>query len=140
MSAASDHVIAEHAIAAWCMGMSDSVKNTDIDSHMGNISRRVKVYGNPSKEVIDYRDWKARRKYEFANGEILALNYQKVRLISSTVRRIRFSTVETTVGKNGRMLVLTKNIILEREDETMWRVVEEHITDWQIKNIDLSKF
>jgi hypothetical protein len=140
MSAASDHVTAEHALTAWCMAMSDSVKNADIETHMQHVSRRVKVYGNPSKEVIEYRDWKARRAYEFANGETLALNYQKVRIISSTQRRIRFSTVETTVGKNGKMLELTKNIILEREDENMWRVVEEHISNWQIKNIDLSKF
>ena len=81
-----------------------------------------------------------RRKFEFANGEILALNYQKVRLISSTQRRIRFCTVETTVGKNGKMLVLNKNIILEHEDDSAWRVVEENVTNWQVKNIDLSKY
>ena len=140
MSAANDHVIAEHTTAAWCLSMSDSAKNADIHAHMENISRRVKVYGNPSKEVIEYRDWKARRKYEFANREILALNYQQVRLISSTQRRIRFSTSETTVGKNGKMLVLNKNIILEHEDDKIWRVVEERISNWQIKNIDLSKY
>ena len=140
MSAASDHVIAEHTVSAWCMGMSDSVKHADLDTHMGFVSRRVKVYGIPSKDIIEYRDWKARRKYEFANGETLALNYQKVRLISSTQRRIRFSTIETTVGKNGKMLMLNKNIILECEDDGVWRVVEENVTNWQIKNIDLSKY
>jgi hypothetical protein len=140
MSAASDHVIAEHTVTAWCIGMSDSVKNADLETHMGYVSRRVKVYGIPSKEVIEYRDWKTRRKCEFANGDILALNYQKVRIISSTQRRIRFSTIETTVVKNGKMLVLNKNIILEREEDSIWRVVEEHVTNWQVKNIDLSKY
>ena len=140
MSAASDHVIAEHTIMAWCMGMSDSIKNADLEQHMEYVSRRVKLYGNPSKEVIEYRDWKARRKYEFENGDILALNYQNVRLISSTLRRIRFTTTETTVVKNGKMLVLNKNIILEREDDGIWRVVEERVNDWQVKNIDLSKY
>lgn len=140
MSAASDHVIAEHTIMAWCMGMSDSIKNADLDRHMGYVSRRVKVYGIPSKEVIEYRDWKARRKHEFENDDILALNYQMVRLISSTQRRIRFATTETTVVKNGKMLVLNKNIILEREDDGIWRVVEERVNDWQVKNIDLSKY
>jgi hypothetical protein len=140
MSAASDHVIAEQTVAAWCIGMSDSVKQSDLDMHMGYVSQRVKVYGVPSKDTIDYRDWKKRRKFEFANDATLALNYQKVRLISSTQRRIRFSTTETTVAKNGKMLVLNKNIILEREDDGVWRVVEENVTDWQIKNIDLSKY
>jgi hypothetical protein len=140
MSAASDHVIAEHTVTAWCLEMTDSVKRADLDSHMSLVSQRVKVYGNPSKDVIDYRDWMARRKFEFSNGDILSLSYQKLRLISSTQRRIRFSTTETTLGKNGKMLVLNKNIILEREDDGVWRVVEENVTDWQLKNIDLSKY
>lgn len=140
MSAASEYVIAEHTVSAWCMGISDSVKQADIEAHMSNVSRRVKVYGNPSKEVIEYRDWEARRTFEFATGETLAVNYQKIRLISSTQRRLRFSTCETTVGKNGKMLVLSKNIILEREGDGIWRVVEELITDWRIKNIDLTKY
>jgi len=140
MSAASDHVLAEHAMMAWCLGMSDSVKFTDVEQHMSYVSRRVKVYGIPSKEVIDYRDWAARRKYEFNNGEILALNYQKNRLISCTPRRIRFSTIETTVAKDGKMLLLSKNIILEHENDGIWRVVEELVTNWKIKNIDLSKY
>ena len=140
MSAASDHMIAEHAVMAWCLGMTDSVKHADLNQHMNFVSKRVKVYGVPSKDVIDYRDWKARRKYEFSNGETLSLNYQKIRLISSTQRRIRFSTSETTLAKNGKMLILNKNIILEHEDDDVWRVVEENVTDWQIKNIDLSKY
>lgn len=140
MNAASDQMLAEHAVMAWCLGMTDSVQHADLDQHMSFVSRRVKVYGVPSKDVIEYRDWKARRKYEFENSQILSLNYQKIRLISSTQRRIRFSTTETTVAKTGKMLVLNKNIILEYEDDDVWRVVEENVTDWQIKNIDLSKY
>ncbi|MEJ2359862.1 MAG: hypothetical protein P8Z75_00340 [Gammaproteobacteria bacterium] len=140
MSAASDHVIAEHNVMAWCMGMTESVKNADLDKHMGLVSSRVKVYGVPSKDVIEYADWKARRNYEFSNNEILALNYLKVRIISSTLRRVRFSTNETSVSKNGKILLLNKSIILEHEDDGVWRVVEENVTDWQIRNIDLSKF
>jgi hypothetical protein len=140
MSAATDHVIAEHAMLAWCLGMSDSVKHADFERHMSSVSRKVKVYGVPSKEVIDYRDWATRRKFEFKHGEVLSLNYQKSRLISATPRRIRFSTVETTVAKDGKMLLLSKNIILEHEDDGIWRVVEELVTNWKIKNIDLSRY
>lgn len=140
MSAASDHVTAEYTITAWCMGVSDSIKRADLDSHMGHVSRKIKVYGVPNRQMIGYRDWKARRQYEIENGEILSLNYQKIRLISSTQRRIRFSTNETTVGKNGKMLQLTKNVLLELEDDGIWRVVEENVTNWKLKNIDLSKY
>lgn len=140
MSAASDHVIAEQNVMAWCLEMTDSVRNADLDKHMSLVSQRVKVYGVPNKDAIEYRDWKARRDYEFRNAEILALNYLKLRVISCTPRRIRFSTSETTVSKNGKILLLNKNIILEHEDDGVWRVVEENVTDWQLRDIDLSKF
>lgn len=140
MSAASDYVIAEQTVMAWCLGMTDSVKQADLDRHMGLVSQRVKVYGIPGKGAIEYDDWKVRRNYEFRNKEILALNYLKLRIISSTPRRIRFSTTETTASKNGKILLLNKSIILEREDDDVWRVIEENVTDWQLRNIDLSKF
>jgi len=140
MSAASDHVIAEHAISAWCLGMTDSVRNADLGAHMELVSNRVKVYGNPSKDIIDYHDWKARRQFEFTNSEVLALNYLKVRIVGYTPRRMRFSTTETTVTKSGKILVLNKIIILECEEDNVWRAIEENVTNWQIRNIDLSKF
>jgi len=140
MSAVSDHVIAEHAISAWCLGMTDSVRNADLDAHMRLVSTRVKVYGNPSKDIIEYGDWKARRQFEFTHDEVLAINYLKVRIVSYTPRRIRFSTTETTVTKDGRILVLNKIIILELEQDGAWRVMEENVTDWQIRKIDISNF
>lgn len=138
--ASSDHVNAEHTVSAWCLAMTDSVRNADLDAHMSNISSRVSVYGNPSKDIIRYEDWKARRQFEFKSGEVLAINYLKVRIVSYTPRRIRFSTTETTVTKDGKILVLNKIIILELEEDGVWRAMEENVTDWQIRKIDISNF
>lgn len=140
MNAANEHMLAEHTIQAWCLGMTDSVKKRDLAAHMAHVSRRVRVYGIPGKEAIDFRAWETRRRNEFDNEELLALNYQQTRLVSSTQRRLRFNTNETTVGKSGRMLQLNKNIILEVETDGIWRVVEETVTDWTLKQIDLSKY
>ena len=140
MNAANEQMIVEQTMLAWCLGMTESVKKRDLAAHMAHISRRVRVYGIPGKESIGFRAWEARRKYEFDNEDLLTLNYQQNRLISSTQRRLRFNTSETTVAKSGKMLQLNKNIILEIESDGVWRVVEETVTDWTLKQIDLSKY
>jgi hypothetical protein len=37
-------------------------------------------------------------------------------------------------------LQVNKNIILEFETDNVWRVVEETVNDWKLKQIDLSKY
>ena len=138
MSAVNHHVIAEHTIHAWCMNMTSSVLQQDLDAHMQLVSPNIKVYGIPENGVIDYDGWKARRKYEFENKELLVLNYRNIRLITSTQRRLTFNVTETMVGKDGKMVILDKNIVLEKEMDGQWRVVEENINKWQVKKINLA--
>lgn len=138
MSAVNQHVIAEQTIHAWCMGMTASVQQQDLDKHMDLISEKVRLYGLPGTEVVDYAGWRARRKFEFKNQELLVTNYRNIRLINSSQRRIRFNVIETMVGKDGKMVTLDKNIVLENESDGQWRVVEENINSWQVKKINLA--
>jgi len=140
MSAVNHHVIAEHTIHAWCMNMTSSVLQQDLDAHMQLVSTNIKVYGMPGNGVIDYAGWKIRRKHEFASKELLVLNYRNIRLITSTQRRLTFNVTETMVGKDGKMVILDKNIVLEKETDGQWRVVEENINKWQVKKINLANF
>ncbi len=140
MSAVNHHVIAENTIHVWCMNMSASIKQRDLDAHMQLVSPKVQVYGVPGIGVINYKHWQARRKNEFRNNELLLLNYQDLRLITSTQRRLTFNTIETMIGKSGKMVVLDKNIVLEREEDGQWRVVEENVNNWQVKKINLDNF
>ncbi len=140
MSAVNHHVIAEHTIHAWCMNMTSSVLQQDLDAHMQLVSTNIKVYGIPENGVIDYAGWKTRRKHEFASKQLLVLNYRNMRLITSTQRRLTFNVTETMVGKDGKMVILDKNIVLEKEADGQWRVVEENINKWQVKKINLANF
>ena len=108
--------------------------------HLQNISQKINVYGMPSKAVIKYKEWKARRERELNNQELLALNYQGIRIISSSAKRITFNTTETIVGNDGKMVFLDKNIILEYEEDKSWRVVEENVNQWRVKKLNLEKF
>ena len=138
MSAVNQHVIVEQTIHAWCMDMTESVQQQDLDRHMKLISEKISLYGLPGNNMIDYAGWRARRKYEFENQELLVLNYRNMRLINSSDRRIRFNVIETMVGKDGKMVTLDKNIVLENESDGQWRVVEENINSWQVKKINLA--
>ena len=140
MSAVNHHVIAEQTIHAWCRDMTESVLQQDLDKHMELVSNNVKLYGLPGNDIVDYKGWRARRKYEFENQELLVLNYRNARLINASQRRLRFNVIETMVGKDGKMVELDKNIVLEGESGGQWRVVEENINNWQVKKINLADF
>ncbi|MGD8784894.1 MAG: hypothetical protein PVG75_10675 [Thioalkalispiraceae bacterium] len=140
MNAVNQQVVDRQTVHAWCLDISQSIKQSNLDSHMQLVSKKVKVYGMPSKGVIDYKEWRARRKYEFSNASLLAINYQNISVISSTARRLRFNATETMLGKDGKLVVLDKNIILELEDGGYWRVVEENVINWRAKKLNLESF
>jgi len=140
MNAVNEHMIAEQTIHAWCIDLSRSIQQQDIDKHMQLVSQRVQVYGMPTKDTINFRQWKSRRKNEFVNDTLLAINFKEVRLISSTPKRLRFNTQETMLGKDGKMVLLDKNITLELEEDETWRVIEEKVNSWRVKKLDLASF
>jgi len=140
MNAVNQHVIDLQTVQAWCLDMSQSIKQRDLDKHMQLVSKKIKVYGMPSKGVIDYKEWRARRKYEFINESLMALNHKDIKLVGSTARRLRFIANETMIGKDGKMVILNKNITLELEDDSVWRVVEENVNDWRVKKLNLESF
>jgi len=140
MNAVNEHMIAEQTIHAWCIDISQSIQQQDIDKHMQLVSQRVQVYGVPSKDTINYRQWKLRRKNEFSKNSLLAINFKEIRLISSTPKRLRFNTQETMLGNDGKMVLLDKNITLELEDDNFWRVIEEMVNKWRVKKLDLASF
>jgi len=139
MSAVNHHTLAEQTIRTWFSNMSGSVRARNMAEHLLNVSEKINVYGMPSKAVIKYKEWKARRQFEISNDELIALNYQGVRIISSSAKRITFNTNETMVGKDGKMVILDKNIIIEHEEDGTWRVVEENVNKWRVKKLNLKK-
>lgn len=123
-------------IATWIEGVVASVKSRDLDAHMQMVSPSVQVYGMPSKAVIDFNEWRARRKVEFNNRELMSINYEVQRIITNMSRRITFTAVESLLNNTGKLIRLDKTIILEKEQDGVWRVVEESIKDWKVKKYE----
>ena len=104
---------------------------------MGLVSKKVRVYGIPNQESLGYRDWYRRRRNEFNNNRLARLSYNNLNIKTISLRRLGFEVTEIMQATNGQQIQINKEIMLEREEDNQWRVVEETIKQWHhIKNQD----
>ena len=120
-------------IGNWLEQLTRSVETRDLAAHMALVSQRVQVYGLPGGQIVDYSQWKKRRYTEFSQAQLLALSYQLLNIKTITSRRLGFHVEETMQACNGMCIFIDKDIILEREADDHWRVVEERIHHWKLE-------
>lgn len=123
-------------IYQWQEVMAQTIADRDLSNHMELISKKVEVFGNPSKEHINYTGWYKRRKNEFEKQTVICISYANTRIKTITQRRIIFNVNESIVGTDGRIITLNQDIILEREDDDQWRLVEQTIRSWKHYKMD----
>jgi len=114
-------------IYKWQEAMSSTIGERNLPAHMELISKKVEVFGNPSKEHINYAGWYKRRKNEFENQTVICVSYANTQIRTITLRRIIFNVNESIVGIDGRIITLNQDVVLEREDDEQWRLVEQNI-------------
>jgi len=123
--------MAQYIAEDWLQAMSESVKNQDINSHMRLVSKNVHVYGIPGMDILNYKQWLYRRHNEFLHNRLFSLKYKIVRIKTDQQRRLGFEVEEQMMATEGRAYIISKDILLEREQDDNWRVVEENIHSWQ---------
>jgi len=123
-------------IYKWQEAMSRTIGARDLSNHMELISKKVEVFGNPSKEHINYAGWYKRRNNEFEKQSVICISYANTRIKTITQRRIIFNVNESIVGTDGRIITLNQDVILEREDDDKWRLVEQSIRSWKHYKMD----
>ena len=128
--------VTKHIIEDWLDAMRQSVENQDLTAHMALVSKNVRVYGLPNYKEVDYDAWQQRRKNEFENNRLQGLVYKLIRIRMSLQRRIGFELEEHMLSSDGKVIVILKDVMLEREQDENWRVVEENIREW--RNVDIS--
>ncbi|HKK04448.1 MAG TPA: hypothetical protein VKA50_01195 [Gammaproteobacteria bacterium] len=114
----------------WLDRIMHSVATRDLDGHMALVSKKVQVYGVPGNEVIDYRGWERRRRNEFNKGLLMRISYGEPQVKIMGLKRISFNIEEKLHAHNGHQVVVNKDIVLEREDDDQWRVVEEQVRNF----------
>lgn len=123
--------MAQHIAEDWLNALSDSVKEKDINGHMRLVSKNVHVYGIPGIDILNYQNWLYRRHNEFLNNKLRSLQYKIIRIKNDQLRRLGFEVEEKMMATNGKVYIIKKDILLEREEDDNWRVVEETIRNWQ---------
>ena len=118
-------------IYQWQEAMTRTIGERDLPNHMELISKKVEVFGNPSKEHINYAGWYKRRKNEFQRESVVCVSYANTKIKTITLRRIIFNVNESIVGTDGRIITTNQDVILEREDDEKWRLVEQNIRSWK---------
>ena len=119
-------------IQNWFAEMVHSVVTRDLDAHMALVSKQVQVYGLPGRNPVDYRSWLQRRNNEFSKMRLRSLHYDGVRIKTIGLKRLAFSTKETMTANDGSRVIINKDIMLQKEEDQQWRVIEETINDWHV--------
>ena len=126
--------MSQELIVNWLNRMSESVQKQDLDAHMGLVSKKVLVYGIPNKGSLDYDDWLRRRRNEFYQNLLASLSYKNLNIKTISLRRLGFQITEIMQAISGQSVHIDKEVILEQEADSEWRVVEETIKDWRHVN------
>jgi len=107
--------------------MAETANNLDFDEHMKLISKEVKVYGVPEFEVVTYDDWHRQCKHEFENKVLKKVSYQGLHIVEEAPERVTFKSIETVEGNDGHVSANGIEVIIQKEDDGQWRVVQERI-------------
>ena len=96
-------------------------------SHMNLISKQVSVYGVPGFDVIGYEDWARQCQYEFDEGLLKRVSYEGLQLVTVTPGNVLFKTTETVEGNDGSVNCQGVEILIRKEEDGKWRVLQERI-------------
>lgn len=125
-------------IQQWLKDMSASVQAQDLKRHMSLVSKRVHVYGLPNKDTINHTQWQQRRRNEFQTDRLIAMQHGPVKIKILGLVRVSFNVEQTIISKEGFVYIINKDIMLEKEEDGIWRVVEETIHHWKQKQYQLA--
>ena len=96
-------------------------------SHMNLISKQVSVYDVPGFEVIGYDDWARQCQHEFDEGLLKRVSYEGLQLVTVTPGNVLFKTTETVEGNDGTVNCHGVEILIHKETDGNWRVLQERI-------------
>ena len=111
----------------WLADAVATARAKDHHAHMDLISQRVNLLGVPGHETIGYEQWSAQCKHEFENNILKSVRYDGLKMIAEKKSRIMFKTYETVEANDGQINAQGVEILLEKEDDNKWRLVQECI-------------
>lgn len=111
----------------WLAASTRTVADKDLGGHLNLISPEVSLTGIPGFEAIDYQAWAAQCEHEFENSLISSVAYHGLKIVAETDNRVMFRTWETVQASDGAVNAQGIEVLLQREADNQWRVVQERV-------------
>jgi len=111
----------------WLLDAVRTANAKDHTAHMDLISKRISLQGVPGFESIGYEDWSRQTQHEFENNLLKSVRYDGFKLVAETDTRIMFKTFETVVATDGTVNAQGVEMLLDKEEDGKWRLVQERI-------------
>jgi hypothetical protein len=111
----------------WLLDAVRTANAKDHAAHMDLISKRISLQGVPGFESIGYDDWSRQTQHEFENDLLKSVRYDGFKLVADTTIRIMFKTFETVEASDGTVNAQGVEMLLEKEEDGKWRLVQERI-------------
>jgi hypothetical protein len=119
--------MSEDIAKQWLADAATTANNKNYSAHMDLISKRVSLTGVPGFESIGYDDWAAQCRHEFENNVLKSVRYDGLKLAASTDSQVMFKTYETVEATDGTVNAQGIEVLLEKEDDERWRLVQERV-------------
>ena len=96
---------------------------------MNLISKQVKVFGLADLEFVDYNFWLKQVQEQFAGGMVTSLRYYLNAVKVDSETQISITAIEYLTNKEGEEHENPLLLVLSKEADGVWRVIEEKILD-----------
>ncbi len=111
----------------WLDASARTATEKQFDAHFNLISRRVRVTGIPGIESVSYQDWARQSEKEFKDNVLKSVSYKGLKVVASNEKQIMFQTLETIVANDGLKKSQGIEVVLEKEEDGVWRVIQERV-------------
>jgi hypothetical protein len=117
----------EQIAQEWLDASARTATNKQFDAHFDLISKKVRVSGVPGYESISYDDWARQSKQEFKDNVLKSVSYKGLLISANNEKQIMFKTLESIMTNNGADRSHGVEILLEKEEDGVWRVIQERV-------------
>lgn len=122
----------------WMDASAKTATEGDFEAHFNLISPKVQVTGVPGFESISYDDWARAAEKDFKEGTLESVSYDGLKLSANNETQIMFKTLETIHVNDGTKKTQGVEILIEKEEDGVWRVIQERVmTGAEIRHVGL---
>jgi len=114
-------------VTRWLEQVVRTASDYDHAAHMNLISKRVRLTGIPGFEALGYSDWFAQCEHEFGEKIVSRIRYGEPVIAAQNDYQVMFRVFETVEASDGKVNAQGVEILIEREEDGQWRLLQERV-------------